>query len=132
MTNKDFALAYFEQAKAIYREVGIHYNAKEWNLVVRRAQECVELILKGFLRQAGIEIPKVHDVGGLLQKEADRIPKGIAQELPKIISISRRLKQERETSFYGDEEQELPPSALYTEPDAKQARADVEWLMKRI
>lgn len=101
-------------------------------MVVRRAQEVVEMILKGFLRQAGLEVPRLHDVGGVLQKEAARLPQALAQELPRVLSISRRLRQERETSFYGDEEQELPPSALYTEIDAKQAKDDIEWLLKFI
>ena len=123
MTNKEFAQSYFVQAKAIFRELEEHYKAKEWHLVV-------ELILKGFLRQAGIEIPRFHDVGGVLQKERERLPQNLTKNLERIISVSRRLRQERETSFYGDEEQELPPSALYTEIDAKQAKEDAKWLME--
>ena len=132
MTNKEFAQSYFEQAKAIHQEIQIHYQAQNWNLVVRRSQEVVEMILKGVLRQAGLETPRLHDVGNVLRKEASRLPKAMAKELPRILSISRRLRQERETSFYGDEEQELPPSALYTEVDAKQAKDDIEWLLKFI
>lgn len=98
--------------------------------MVRRAQESVELLLKGFLRQAGIEVPRIHDVGNVLKQERKRLPPELAKALPKIISISRRLRQERETSFYGDEEQELPPSALYSQVDADQARQDVEWLLE--
>ena len=130
MTNKEFAQSYFVQAKAIFRELEEHYKAKEWHLAVRRAQEVVEFILKGFLRQAGIEIPRFHDVGGVLQKERERLPQNLTKNLERIISVSRRLRQERETSFYGDEEQELPPSALYTEIDAKQAKEDAKWLME--
>lgn len=130
MTNHEFAGSYFNQARSIYRELLEHYEKQEWNLVVRRAQESVELILKGFLREAGIEVPRIHDVGNILKKEQKKISSKLVKELPRIISISRRLRQERETSFYGDEEQELPPSALYTQIDADEARKDVEWLMK--
>ena len=130
MTNHEFASAYFEQAISIYGELKSHYKAKEWHLVVRRAQESVELLLKGFLRQAGIEIPRIHDVGNILKQEQKRLPLELVKALPKIISISRRLRQERETSFYGDEEQELPPSALYSQVDADQAKQDVEWLLE--
>lgn len=130
MTNWEFAIAYFEQAESIYREVLEHHKNGEWHLVMRRAQECVELILKGFLRRAGIEVPKLHDVGNIIRAEKKRLPSKLVKNLQRIISMSRRLRQERETSFYGDEEQELPPSALYTQIDADQAKKDVEWLRR--
>src|SRR3990167_2808020 len=106
MTNRNFAGAYFEQAQAIYRELAGHYKKQEWHLVVRRAQETAELILKGFLRQAGIEVPRLHDVCNILKQEQKRLSSRLIKELPRIISISRRLRQERETSFYVDERQE--------------------------
>src|SRR3990170_580618 len=123
MTNQEFAAAYFDQARSLYKEIQLHFGAQEWHLVVRRSQEAVELILKGFLRRTGIEIPRLHDVGNLLKKESIRLPERFVKELPRIISISRSLRQERETSFYGDEEQELPPSALYTKIDADRAKS---------
>ncbi len=132
MTNHEFAGAYFHQARSIYREMLEHYEKQEWHLVVRRAQESVELVLKGFLRLAGIEVPRIHDVGNILKKEQKKIPTRLVKELPRVISISRRLRQERETSFYGDEDQELPPSALYTQIDADEAKKDLEWLMNFI
>lgn len=132
MTNKEFAAAYFDQARAIYRELQLHYDAGDWHLVVRRSQEAVELVLKGLLRQAGIEVPRIHDVGNLIRAQRDRLPDRLVKELPRIISVSRRLRQERETSFYGDEEQELPPSALYSRLDADEAKKDVEWLLSLI
>ncbi len=130
MTNKDFSSSYFRQAKTVLRELMMDYEAGVWHLVVRRAQEAVELILKGFLRQGGFEIPRLHDVGLLLQKEKNRLPKDLVKETDRILSISRRLFKERETSFYGDEEQEIPASELYTRIDADQARQDVEWLIQ--
>lgn len=129
MTNREFAKACFEQAKSIRREIENHYKAEEWHMVVRRAQEAVELVLKGFLRQAGMEVPRIHDVGGILVQEKKRLPQNVVKSLDRIISISRRLRQERETSFYGDEEQELPPSALYTKLDAGQAKDDIDWII---
>lgn len=130
MTNKQFAQSYFDQARSILKELELHYQDAQWHLVVRRAQEIVELILKGFLRLSGIEIPRLHDVGPIFREQKDRFPNSVTKELPRIISISRRLRQEREVSFYGDEEQELPPNQLYTQVDADGAKQDVEWLMK--
>jgi HEPN domain-containing protein len=132
MTNQEFSEAYFQQARSIHRGLTVHYESQEWHLVVRRAQEIVELTLKGLLRRAGIEVPHIHDVGNLLRREAERLPKNIQDAMDRIISVSRHLRQERETSFYGDEEQELPPSALYTEIDARQAKTDSEWLLSLI
>ena len=129
MTSQEFASGFFLQAEKIFREMLRHYEAEDWHLVVRRAQETTELILKGFLRRAGLEIPKLHDVGNLLNTEKDRLPKSLSRELPRVISLSRWLHEERAASFYGDEEQELPPSALYTKIDADRARQEVEWLM---
>ena len=129
MTNQELSAAYFSQAKSIIKEMEQHHKAQEWNLVVRRAQEAVELMLKGLMRRAGLEIPRLHDVGNILAREKERLPKKIQSEIPRIISVSRRLSRERETSFYGDEAQELPPSELYTQIDADQARQDVEWLL---
>ena len=132
MTNTDFANAYFNQAKSIHDEMVAHFSKKEWHLVVRRAQESCELILKGFLRLAGIEVPRLHDVSGLLLKERNRLPIILTQEMDRVISLSRHLRQERETSFYGDEEQELPPSMLYTEKDATESKNDIQWLLSLI
>ena len=40
------------------------------------------------------------------------------------MSVSRRLRREREVSFYGDEESGAAPDRLYTAGDAGQAVAD--------
>ncbi|MDI6890884.1 MAG: HEPN domain-containing protein [Thermodesulfovibrionales bacterium] len=40
-------------------------NEKDFNMAVRRAQEVVELTLKGALKVLGVDYPKVHDVAPL-------------------------------------------------------------------
>jgi HEPN domain-containing protein len=92
-----------------------------WNLVVRRCQETVELALKGALRAVGVEVPKVHDVGITLKDHADRFPEVLRESVPRLASISRRLRRERELAFYGDEETGTPPQWLYTQEDAEGA-----------
>ena len=92
-----------------------------WNLVVRRAQEAVELALKGALSWAGLEVPKVHDVGAFLRQHSSRFPAEFGQQVPRLASISRALAVERARSFYGDEESGLPPEMLYSEQDAAEA-----------
>lgn len=132
MTNSDLGYAYFEQAKSIRGEMDYHVQKKEWHLVVRRGQEVVELILKGFLRLSSIEVPYTHDVGTVLEKEKEKLSSEMQSHVPRIVSVSRRLRLERETSFYGDEELELPASELYTEVDSQQTFQDVDWLIALI
>jgi HEPN domain-containing protein len=40
------------------------------------------------------------------------------------VSVSRRLRREREVSFYGDDEPGAAPDRLYTRADADQAVGD--------
>jgi HEPN domain-containing protein len=92
-----------------------------WNLVVRRCQEAVELALKGLLRSAGVEVPKIHDVSGSLLRNADRLPEAASREIQALVSASRRLREEREISFYGDEESDTEADRLYSKDDAEEA-----------
>ncbi len=91
---------------------------------MRQCQEAVELLLKAALRIAGIEPPKWHDVGPIIRRELDRFPQRFRDEVDFIVSASRRLRNERERSMYGDEETGLPPEELYTRLDAEQALSD--------
>jgi len=74
MTADEMARSFFGRAKTVLREAERLYDDEAWNLVVRRCQEAVELTLKGLLRAAGAEIPKVHDVSGALRRSLDRLP----------------------------------------------------------
>jgi len=89
-----------------------------WNLVVRRAQEVVELALKAALLWAGLEAPHTHDVGPVLKLHAERFTEPFQRQIPRLASISRALRAEREISFYGDEQSGVPSETLYTLEDA--------------
>lgn len=70
--------------------------------VVRESQEVVELALKGMLRWAGVDPPKIHDVGDLLLEFAGRF-EGVGDgELAALARASKELRKEREFSFSGD------------------------------
>lgn len=84
-------------------------------------QEAVELALKGVLRAAGTEIPKVHDVSGALRRNVDRLPPAVAAEIDTLVSTSRRLREERELAFYGDEATDTEAEALFSQQDADEA-----------
>lgn len=88
------------------------------NLVVRRSQEVFELALRAALRDVGIEALKTHDVGQLLRGHQDKFPVSFRRWIERLAAISRRLRMERELSFYGDEETGASPQELYGREDA--------------
>jgi HEPN domain-containing protein len=121
MTADEMARSFFRRAQTVLREAERLYEDEAWNLVVRRCQEAVELTLKGLLRGAGAEIPKVHDVSGALRQNVDRLPTEVAAEIDTLVSASRRLREERELAFYGDEETDTEAEALFSRADADDA-----------
>lgn len=130
MTSEDMARGHIRRAEIILREAEALYVEKVWNLVVRRSQEAVGLALKGLFRYLGLEIPRVHDLGGLLRQQEERLPASVRTHLERLISISRRLSEEREISFYGDEALDVPAEALYTQSDAETALGDAKFVTK--
>ncbi len=129
MTSEEMARAYLDQAAEILQEAERLYQRRAWNLVVRRSQEVVELALKGLLRYVGIETPRAHDVGIWLRNHEDRLPPSLRAELDRLVSISRRLRLERELSFYGDEDLGTPPQRLYGEEDARTSLEEAAWVL---
>ena len=124
MNNRQMAWAMLQQAEAILDEAQYLYERRYWNLVVRRCQESVELALKAALLWAGTEVPRIHDVGPILKQEAQRFPPDFQARIPRLASLSRALRAERELSFYGDEQSGIPAEELYTEVDARAKIAD--------
>jgi len=96
-------------------------SRENYPYVVRQCQEAVELLLKSALRLIGLDVPKWHDVGPVLRKEASRFPIWFQKEVRKLAQISRKLRREREPSMYGDEESGTPPDELYFREDAEEA-----------
>jgi HEPN domain-containing protein len=129
MINSNIAYAYVKQASVIYNEAEALFHKGIWNMVVRRSQEVVELSLKALLRECGIEIPHLHDVSSLLKLHNNKLPPYILENLDKISSISRRLRQQREISFYGEEENDTAPEKLYSKLDAKDALLDADFVL---
>jgi len=130
MTNLEIARSYLKQSKEIYKEAESFRQRGVWHLVVRRSQEAVEMALKGALRYVGIEIPRLHDVGILLRRHKAKFPDDFGQRVDHFSSISRKLRKERETSFYGDEESGTPPDELYIEEDAETALKEAAPILK--
>lgn len=75
----------------------------DFNMVVRRAQESVELTLKGALTILGIEYPKVHDVSKIFNDAVQRKIGGVNRDiLERVTHISAKLSEDRTPSFYGE------------------------------
>ncbi len=87
--------------------------------VVRESQEVVELALKGLLHMIGVDPPKEHDVSKLLASQRARLPAAVAANMKDIRRMSKRLRRERELSFYGSED--FIPSEEYDETDSTEA-----------
>lgn len=120
------------RAGVILAEAEHLYAQTVWNLVVRRCQEAVELALKGALLWAGINVPRIHDVGGILRQHTERFPAEFQQALSSMASASRSLRAERETAFYGDEESGLPPEMLYVQEDADEALEKTRFVLAQV
>jgi len=94
-------------------------------MAVRRAQEVVELTLKGGLKILGVDYPKVHDVAPLFSEQVHQ--KGGIQSpgvLQRIEEISLWLVQSRTPSFYFDRE--------YGAEDAQQAIEDATFVLAEV
>jgi HEPN domain-containing protein len=113
------------------REAEPLFADEDWSLCVRRCQEAVEMALKALLRAAWVEVSKVHDVSGALRQNVDRLPPAVAAEIDTLVSASRRLREEHELAFYGDEETQTKAEALYARGDAEEslalARRSLRW-----
>ena len=119
MTNRTLAQSYLRKANDRLDILPLLEGKGAYSDVIREAQEIVELALKGMLRAAGIEPPKFHDVGGLLIQHRDKYPEDVAREIDRIAGISKRLRKERELSFYGDID--FLPTEEYHPEDAREA-----------
>ena len=130
MTSGEIARSHLRQSRLILAEAERYQRDGVWHLAVRRSQESVELALKGLLRGAGLEVPHVHDVSAFLVEHSGRLPAALMPHLDRLVSVSRRLRREREVSFYGDEESGAAPDRLYTGGDAEQAVGDARLVVE--
>jgi HEPN domain-containing protein len=100
-------------------------NEKDFNMVVRRVQETVELALKGALKILGVDYPKVHDVAPLFSEKL-RQKRGIDDQevFQRIEEISLWLAQSRTPSFYFERD--------YSVEDAEKAIQDGFFILAEI
>jgi len=66
MTNRERADLLFAEAPGIAEEMRRSLGRQRWNLAARRAQEVIELVVKGLLAEMGVEYPRTHDAAPVL------------------------------------------------------------------
>ena len=130
MRNRALASDYLRRAEARLRAVDTLVDAQSWADVVRESQEVVELALKGLLRHCGVDAPRIHDVSDVLAAEIARLPAAIRPEIPRLSTISRDLRRDRELAFYGAED--LTPSDFYSQDDATRAREGARTVVRLV
>ena len=123
MDNFELGNRLLNEAREYYEEMLRAYERESWNVVVRRAQEVVELSLKGLLKMMGIEYPKEHDVGDVFEwacKEK-RIEVEI-ETLDRTKRIYSRLARDRAPAFYMER--------FYTEEQAKETKEGAQQVLE--
>lgn len=130
MKKDELSAAYLKKARVRLQALSFYKENESYSDVVREAQELVELLLKAVLRAVGVEVPKVHDVGRTLEKYRHLLPPVLSEKLNEIKRISKRLRKERELSFYGAED--FIPTEEYDLEDAQEAIKDAEFIFNTV
>ncbi len=126
MKNKDLATDYIVRAGHRLAALEVLLERKSFADVVREAQELIELCLKAVLRTSGVEPPRSHDVSDVIADAARRLPSQVRPHAAALSKISRKLRRDRELSFYGSED--LTPSDFYKAEDAQEAFENAKWV----
>lgn len=130
MRNATLAFDYIDRARKRLAALDALFKQDAWADVVRESQEVVELALKALLRHHHVEVPRIHDVSGVLEAEHARFPSTVQKQLKKYMEISRALRRDRELAFYGSED--LTPQEFYKKDDAVTAKESAEWVVKTL
>lgn len=128
MTNSTMGRRYIQEALGRVDLVRLAYERGLWATVVREAQECVELFLKGALRLVAVEPARTHDVAELLRREAQRFPDWFRDRVERLAAISTEMAGDRGLAFYGDEREGLAPQDLFDKDDADRSKANLEFV----
>jgi HEPN domain-containing protein len=128
VTSSRLGKLYLAEAMGRKELVQIARTRQLFATVVREAQECVELFLKGALRLVAVEPSRTHDVAEILRRERARFPAWFSQQIDHLATISSELAGDRGIAYYGDERQELGPQELFDAHDADRAINHLEFV----
>lgn len=101
MTNRERADQLFAEAPGIAEDMRRALERGRWNLAARRAQEVVEVVVKGLLNELSVEYPRTHDAAPVL---AETIKRRHVDADPAFLDwlsrLSGRLAEIRGPAFY--------------------------------
>ena len=109
MDNGERGRGLMAMATEYLQDMEASYGRKSWNAVVRRAQEVVELSLKGVLSYLGVDFPKVHDPAAVFVATVSA--RGMALGEPDaadVTAVSARLARKRAPAFYFEHTEDAP------------------------
>ncbi|MBC7091877.1 MAG: HEPN domain-containing protein [Nitrososphaeria archaeon] len=130
MRSKDMALDYMARAIRCLEEAELAFSKEDYSGTVRRSQEALELASKAILRIAGIEYPREHDVGPVLDAVRDRLPNPVIENLDAIIKLSSELASLRGPAMYGYEREGIPAREAFKKDYAFEVFTEVERLVE--
>lgn len=101
MTNGERADRLVGEALGVAGEMRTALADGRWNLAARRAQEVVELVLKGLLAEMSVDYPRSHDVAPVfIEAVRERGIEVDAGFLAWLVPLSARLADVRAPAFY--------------------------------
>lgn len=101
MTNGERADRLLSEARRIAEEMRRTFQQESWNLAFRRAQEVVELVIKGLLAEMSVDYPRTHDPAPVLVETVKQ--RGIQADaafLASLVGLSAHLAELRSPAFY--------------------------------
>lgn len=107
MTSRERAERLVSEAQGIAEDMRRALERGRWNLAARRAQEVVELVVKGVLNEMGVEYPRTHDAAPVLAETIRQRPLEVDPAfLDWLSELSGRLAEIRGPAFYHEIEVE--------------------------
>jgi HEPN domain-containing protein len=101
VTNHERADHLLAEAAQVADQMRGALQQRWWNLAVRRAQEVIELVVKGLLNEMGVEYPRTHDAAPVLVETIQRRKMAADSSfLEWLRGLSRRMAEVRGPAFY--------------------------------
>lgn len=119
MSKEKFVKDYLEEAKFRLDMAKIAFDKNRYNTVFREAQIIVEMSTKALFRRWGFAIPKTHNLSQHLEDSKELFSKDIQENFEFMIVFSKKLRREYEVSLYGNEEEGISLSELYSKEQTK-------------
>jgi HEPN domain-containing protein len=124
------ARSYFQKFLVRVEVLPEYQKRKAYSDVICESQEALELFLKALLREMGWSPSFSHDPGKELASLADKVPKEFSPICEELVEWSKKLRRERELSYYGAAD--FIPTEEYSEKEAANALQFLEGVAKRL